>query len=173
MGWAALNCLRMEKMYRAGSELTNEVTLAEVGMLNFARLDKEYLGVEVNRREAEEGVSKWVLAYLKLDDEVTNQVGAEPVGGESVWFEGRSVGTITSGGYGYSVGAPLFFAFVKPVAGATGAQLEVLALTHLDDQNVLARITRDGALGSLKLGLQVVRRHLAFLALRVVFWSTA
>lgn len=126
VGSAALNCLRMEKAYRSGSELTNEVTMAEVGLLNFARFDKEYVGVETNRREAEEGVSKWVLAYLKLDDEKTRQVGADPVGGESVWWNGRSVGTITSGGYGYGVGAPLFFAFTKPEAGEPGTELEVL-----------------------------------------------
>ncbi|MEM7334242.1 MAG: FAD-dependent oxidoreductase [Chloroflexota bacterium] len=126
VGSAALNCLRMEKAYRSGSELTNEVTMAEVGLLNFARMDKAYLGVETNLREAEEGVSKWVLAYLQLDDAVTKEVGADPVGGESVWFNGRSVGTITSGGYGYSVGAPLYFAFTSPEAGHPGTDLEVL-----------------------------------------------
>ncbi len=137
VGSAALNCLRMEKAYRSGSELTNEVTMAEVGLLNFARFDKEYIGVETNRREAEEGVSKWVLAYLQLDDEATCKAGADPVGGESIWFEGRSVGTITSGGYGYTVGAPLWFAFVKPEAGMAGNDVEVLLQGHKIPAKVL------------------------------------
>ena len=126
VGSAAFNAMRMEKAYRSGSELTNEVTLAEVGLLGLARLDKEYIGVEVNRHEAEHGVEKWVIAYLQLDDEATRDLGADPVGGESVWWEGRPIGTTTSGGYGYSVGAPLWFAFVKPAAGVPGTRLEVL-----------------------------------------------
>lgn len=137
VGSGALNAMRMEKMYRSGSELTNEVTMAEVGMLNFARLDKEYLGVETNRRETVEGVSKWVLAYLKLDDEATRTAGADPVGGESIWFNGVPVGTITSGSYGYSVGAPLWFAFVKPSAGIPGNDVEVMVQNHMIPAKVL------------------------------------
>lgn len=145
LGSAALNCLRMEKAYRSGSELTNEVTMAEVGLLGFARLDKEYIGVETNRREAEEGVSKWVLAYLQLDDDVTREVGADPVGGESVWFNGKPTGTITSGGYGYEVGAPLFFAFTKPEAGVAGNDVEVMVQGTKIPAKVLSEAVLDPA----------------------------
>ena len=143
LGSAALNCLRMEKAYRSGSELTNEVTLAEVGLLPFARLDKDYLGVEINRQQAQTGVSKWMLAYLALDDGMCHEVAAEPVGAESVWFEGKPVGTITSGGYGYTVGKPLFFAFVKPEAAVPGTKLHVLVQGHSIPAEVLGQPAYD------------------------------
>ena len=71
-------------------------------------------------------MSKWVLAYLQLDDDVARELGADPVGGESVWFNGKPTGTITSGGYGYEIGAPLYFAFTKPEAGVPGNDVGVL-----------------------------------------------
>ncbi|MEM9774772.1 MAG: FAD-dependent oxidoreductase, partial [Chloroflexota bacterium] len=137
VGSAAFNSLRMEKAYRSGSELTNEVTMAEVGLLNLARFDKEYVGVETNRHEKEHGVHKWVLAYIKMDDAATAACGADPVGGESIWFNGVPVGSMTSGGYGYSVGAPLWFAFVKPDAGKPGNKVGVMVQGHMIPGEIL------------------------------------
>ena len=139
IGSGALNSMRMEKKYLTGVELANEVTLTEVDMLQFVRLDKDFIGADVTRHEAENGVHKWVLAYLQLDDEIARLAGADPVGGESVWHDGRPVGTITSGGYGYAVQAPLFYAFLKPASGAIGTELEVL----VQDHQIPARVMGD------------------------------
>ena len=73
VGSAAYNSLRMEKAYRSGSELTNEVTMAEVGLLNLARFDKEYVGVETNRHEKEHGAVG--LGVIKMDDTASRLAG--------------------------------------------------------------------------------------------------
>ena len=61
----------------------------------------------------------------------------DTVGGESIWFNGVPVGSMTSGGYGYSVGAPLWFAFVKPDAGKPGNKVEVMVQGHMIPGEVL------------------------------------
>ncbi len=143
LGTGALNCLRMEKAYRAGTELTNEVTLAEAGLLWLARLDKEFIGVEVTRREAETGPTRWQLVYLGLDDSACREINADPVGGESVWVDGRAVGTITAAGYGYCIGQPLAWAYVNPENAASGTRLEVLIQDARCPATVLEEATYD------------------------------
>ena len=39
VGSTALNAVRMEKAYRSGQEITNEVTVAEADVTRFARSD--------------------------------------------------------------------------------------------------------------------------------------
>ena len=51
-GSFAMNVMRMEKMFKGAGELTNEVTLAEAGVMRFARLDKDYLGADATRASA-------------------------------------------------------------------------------------------------------------------------
>ena len=123
VGSAALNAMRMEKAYRSGHELTHEVTMAESGILRFAR-NCEFQGREATVAAAR----KWTLVYLQLDEPADGQPNADPLGAESVWLGGRMVGRISSGGYGYAVGHYLGFAYVAPEAADLGTELEVLVL---------------------------------------------
>jgi len=50
------------------------------------------------------------------------------MGSESVWYEGRPVGQISSGGYGYDLGRYLAFACVKPELNRVGNEFEVLVM---------------------------------------------
>jgi dimethylglycine dehydrogenase len=124
VGSATLNALRMEKAYKSGHELTNEVTLAEADLKRFSR-EEGFQGSAVSLEEPE----KWVLAYLRLEEPGREESQpADPLGSESVWKDGRCVGSIASGGFGYAVGAWLGWAYVAPGVSGAGTELEVLNL---------------------------------------------
>jgi len=123
IGSATLNSVRMEKAYRSGHEITNEVTLAEADVTRFSR-DNGFQGAEVSLAAPQ----RWVLAYLQLDEPAKGAVQADPLGSESVWFEGEAVGQISSGGYGYDKGRFLAFAYIRPELNAPGIELEVLIM---------------------------------------------
>ena len=123
VGSATLNSVRMEKAYRSGSEITNEVTLTEAGVDRFARA-RGFQGAEASLRPAE----RWVLAYLKLDEPATDAVQCDPLGSESVWRDGRPVGQVSSGGYGHALGHYLAFAYIEPELNRVGNEFEVLVM---------------------------------------------
>ena len=55
-GSKAVDCLRMEKFYRGGHELTNDVTPKQAGLMRFVKMDKEFVGrraLEVHRPASE------------------------------------------------------------------------------------------------------------------------
>ncbi|EEE39061.1 Glycine cleavage T-protein (aminomethyl transferase) [Rhodobacteraceae bacterium KLH11] len=117
-GSFAMNVLRMEKGFKGAGELTNEVTLAEADVLQFARTDKEYLG----REKTLDTDLRWVCAYLEIepDGEIDGH------GGEAVLFNDQVVGATASVAYGHSVGKILAFAYVKPEIALAGTKLEVV-----------------------------------------------
>ena len=117
-GSFAMNVMRMEKGFKGAGELTNEVTLAEAGVLRFARTDKDYLG----RDKTLNTDLPWICAYLAIepDDEVDGH------GGEAVLMGGKVVGSTASVTYGHSVGKILAFAYVTPDAAQPGTALQVV-----------------------------------------------
>jgi len=123
VGSAALNAMRMEKGYKSGHELTNEVTLAEADLRRFAR-PFGFQGAGLSLAEPE----KWTLVCLQLEEPDGAPPNADPLGSESVWAHGRCVGSIASGGFGYGVGAFLAWAYVAPDHAAPGTKLDILVL---------------------------------------------
>jgi len=117
-GSFAMNVMRMEKGFKGAGELTNEVTLAEAGVLRFARTDKEYLG----KAKTLNTDLPWICAYLEIepDGEIDGH------GGEAVMLDGRVVGSTASVAYGYTVGKILAFAYIKPEAAKPGTSLQVV-----------------------------------------------
>jgi dimethylglycine dehydrogenase len=124
VGSATLNATRMEKGYKSGHELTNEVTLAEADLLRFARPDGGFQGAEVSLAPP----ARWVLACLQLDEPVDGQSDGDPLGSESVWKNGECIGSVASGGFGYSVDAFLAWAYIKPAYAAPGTQVDIITL---------------------------------------------
>ncbi|MEM6550444.1 MAG: FAD-dependent oxidoreductase [Pseudomonadota bacterium] len=121
LGAAALNAMRMEKAYKSGHEITNEVTLAEADLARFSRPDS-FQGAETSLAPA----TRWQVALLRLaEDTGTN---ADPLGSEAVLDRGRVVGSIASGGYSYATNAYLAWAYLQPPLTAPGTALEVLVL---------------------------------------------
>lgn len=140
-GLYALNSLRMEKAYRGfGSELTNEITLVEADMNRFIGTDKsDYIGHKAVKEKLDNGV-KIKLSYLSIDAPHLDVIGQEPV-----YFEGRIVGSVTSGGFGHHVGENLAFAYVEEPLAAAGIQFEVEMLGVRYAAKVLAEPIYDPA----------------------------
>lgn len=133
VGMAALMCMRMEKSYKSGHELTNEVTVAEADLGRFSR-DKGFQGAEYTLLPP----TKWLLVCLQLEEPGPEMPNADPIGSESIWQDEQCVGSVTSGGFGYSVAAYLVWAYVSPDVATPGVQLQVMCLGHKRSARVLA-----------------------------------
>lgn len=141
-GSFAMNTMRMEKAFKGAGELTNEVTLPEADVMRFAKLDKEYLGVEATRTSAiarENGEMPWVCAYLEIEPD-----GVEDGhGGEAIKVDGMVVGATASVAYGHTYGKILAFAYVKPWANKPGQDVEVIIAGKPRKGRILAEAVYD------------------------------
>ncbi len=120
-GYKAIDSLRAEKGYRYwGSDVTPDETPYEAGLGFCVRMDKEggFLGRDslVGRDQPERR-----LACLTLAD-----VRQVVLGNEPVRVGGSTVGRVTSGSTGHSVGASIVFAYLPSSATAPGTAVEVL-----------------------------------------------
>ena len=117
-GYRAIDSLRLEKGYRVwGSDITADDTPPEAGLAFAVKLDKEFLGKEalLARGEPERR-----LACLVLADGRAIALGSEPVRAG-----GALVGRVTSGGYGYTVGRSIAYAYLPADQAEPGTALEV------------------------------------------------
>ena len=139
-GSFAMNAMRMEKMFKGASELTNEVTLPEADMMRFARLDKPsgFVGREATLKSVKRTDRPWQCAYLEIDAD-----DADCLGGEAILAGGERTGAVSSGAWGPSVSASLAFGYVRPEHAAPGTDLEVLVLGEPRPARVLAEARHD------------------------------
>jgi len=117
-GYRAIDALRLEKGYRAwASDLTSETTPYEAGLGFAVKRDKgEFLGSAALDPEPPRR-----LVCLVLDDPRSIALGSEPVRTEG----GEIVGRVTSGGYGYAIGASIAYAYAPVEHAAVGTRLAV------------------------------------------------
>ena len=95
--------MRLEKGYRAwGSDITPETTPEAAGLGFAVRIDKPtpFLGRDALLPSGRPAGPRERLRCLVLDDP-----RAVCLGGEPVRIDGATAGRVTSGGYGYRVGA--------------------------------------------------------------------
>lgn len=123
IGAACLAAARMEKAYLSGHEVTNEVTLAEAGLERFSA-GEEFQGKQLSLATA----TRWKIALLQLEEPATNLPQADPLGSESIWDGAKSIGSVTSGGYGYSVNAYIAWSYLQPEYAAPGTKVDVMVL---------------------------------------------
>lgn len=119
-GYKAVDSLRLEKGYRVwGADISPEADPYQAGLGFCVKLDKgDFVGRSalVKKRESP---AETKLACLILDDPRAVALGSEPVR-----IGGSIVGRVTTGGYGYSVGHSIAYAYL-PAATATSTQIEV------------------------------------------------
>ncbi|KAG6001108.1 hypothetical protein E4U21_004681 [Claviceps maximensis] len=110
-GRSAFNSLRLEKGFRSwGSDMTTEHDPYEAGLGFAVKMDKAtaFVGQEALRRLIESNTHpSRRLRCLTVDDGKSMVLGQEPV-----FFEGRSVGYVTSAAFGYTVGKPVAYAYL-------------------------------------------------------------
>ncbi|MCI0854351.1 MAG: FAD-dependent oxidoreductase [Chloroflexi bacterium] len=120
-GYKALDTLRLEKAYRYWSlDITPEENPYEAGLGFCVRLDKgEFIGREALIKAKDLGLRRRLC---------TLTVEGEPgvlYGGEAVYADGRMVGRLRSGGYGYTVGENIALAYLPPELCDQGTELQV------------------------------------------------
>jgi glycine cleavage system aminomethyltransferase T len=105
-GYKAIDSLRLEKGYRVwGADVTPEENPFEAGLGFAVKLDKgDFVGRDALETAAEPARK---LCCLTLDDPRAVALGSEPVRvGDAL------VGRVTSGGYGYTVGTSIAYAYL-------------------------------------------------------------
>jgi 4-methylaminobutanoate oxidase (formaldehyde-forming) len=115
-----VDSLRLEKGYRVwGSDIGPENNPYEAGLGFTVKLDKgNFIGRDALLK-AREAQPETRLACLVLDDPRSVALGSEPVR-----IAGEVTGRVTSGGYGYTVGRSIAYAYV-PAAARAGTAVEV------------------------------------------------
>lgn len=121
IGYRALESLRLEKGYRAwGSDITPNDTPLEAGLGWAVKLRKntDFLG----RRALEEAHGK--APQKRFAGFTVDAPEIVLLGRETILRDGKPVGYLTSGGYGYTVGKSIGYGYVR---GEDGASNEYLA----------------------------------------------
>jgi 4-methylaminobutanoate oxidase (formaldehyde-forming) len=111
-GYRAIDSMRLEKGYRVwGADITPDETPYEGGVGFCVKLDKEggFIGRDA-LAEAKERGPQTRLCCLLLDDPRSVALGNEPVRVEGAKLGGR----VTTGGYGYTVGRSIAYAYLPP-----------------------------------------------------------
>ncbi len=119
-GYYALDSLRVEKGYRAwGRELTSDDTPLEAGLAFTIDFDKPggFIGREALLAQRARGVDRRLVLFA-LDDPEAVAWGDEPI-----YRDGTPVGTLTSSGYGHTVGRPLAMGYVPVSPGQSAESL--------------------------------------------------
>jgi glycine cleavage system T protein len=118
-GYKAIDSLRLEKGYRVwGADISADDTPWEAGLGFAVKADKgDFVGREALLARREPGRR---LACLVLSDPRSVALGAEPVR-----IAGEIAGRVTTGGYGYTVGRSIAYAYVPAGDAEPGRAVEV------------------------------------------------
>ena len=122
-GLRAMDCLRLEKMYRGWrTDLSTEYSLIEAGMERFVRFDKnaDFTGREALKAHCDDGPPNR-LVCLEVDAGDADCIASEPVLDAS----GDIIGTTTSGGYAHHIGKSLAIAYVRSTHAEDGVEVTV------------------------------------------------
>jgi glycine cleavage system T protein len=124
-GYKAIDSCRLEKGYRVwGADITPEDTPYEAGLGFAVKLDKgDFIGHDA--LVAAEGRLERRLVCLVLEDPRSVALGSEPVR-----VDGRVVGRVTSGGYGYTVERSIAYAYLPADTAEVGKPVEVEIFGH-------------------------------------------
>jgi dimethylglycine dehydrogenase len=120
-GMYALDSMRIEMGYgHWKSDLIDEFNPVEAGLGRFIEWDKPFPGKNNLLEQIEEGNRRErVLLDINCDT-----APCQP--GESIYFEDKVVGTITSGGWGFRVAKNLAMAYLIPEYVTSGCELIVM-----------------------------------------------
>lgn len=133
-GARAVESMRMEKGFMHWkAELLTEFDPFETGLGRFVKFKKkEFIGKEALLARAEKGPTKQLVT---LSIQATH---APAHSGASLTFDGKVVGTVTSGDWGHRVGLNLAYAFVETAFAAEGTKMNLDLCGDLVDATVIS-----------------------------------
>ncbi|MGB6231592.1 MAG: glycine cleavage T C-terminal barrel domain-containing protein, partial [Litorimonas sp.] len=120
-GAHAVDAMRLEKGYRHWkADLITEFDPFESGLDRFVKLDKpDFVGKAALEAQQAKGPRR---SFVSMVLDCTH---APAHGGDSILSDGKCVGTITSGGWGYRTGKCIAMGFVDPAFAEVGTELSV------------------------------------------------
>ena len=137
-GARAVESMRLEKGYlHWKADILTEFDPFETGLHRFVDMKKEFLGKSDLCRRKVKGQRK-ILVTLTLDTQ-----DASAHGGASVMKDLQTVGTVTSGCWGYRTGLNLAYAFVDPEFAVKGTEMTVDVIGHIVPATVIDRCPYD------------------------------
>jgi len=116
VGYRALDSLRLEKGYRAwGADITPNDTPFEAGLGWAVKLRKntDFIGRQALETVTGAPLAKRFAAFTTADPDIVL------VGRETILRNGEPVGYLTSGGYGYTLGTPIGYGYVRHTGGVS------------------------------------------------------
>ncbi len=121
-GYRAIDSMRLEKGYRVwGADITPDETPYEGGVGFCVKLDKDggFIGRDALVKAEEEGL-RTKLCCVTLVDNRSVALGNEPVR-----VGGEIVGRVTTGGFGYTIGSSIAYAYVPAEHADPGTAVEI------------------------------------------------
>ena len=115
-GYRAIESLRLEKAYRAwGADINADTTPYEAGLGFALRKDfgRPFIGREALTAQRGTPLARRLAIFTVADPEVVL------LGRETILRNGKAVGWLSSGGYGYTVGANIGLGYVRDDAGVS------------------------------------------------------
>ncbi len=109
-GYRAIESLRLEKGYRAwGSDIGPDHTPLEAGLEWALKMksDIEFKGRPAMLEQKKSGLKKILAGFTVDDDDVIL------LGRETIYRNGKRVGWLSSGGYGYTLGLSIGYGYVR------------------------------------------------------------
>ena len=140
IGYKALDTLRLEKGYRMwGSDITPDENPYEAGLGFCVRLKSggDFIGREALLQARKQGPRRR-LCMLTIDDDA-----CVIYGGEAVYVNGRLVGRVRSGGYGYTVGKNICLSYLPLELAAAGTAVKVEMFAERIPAEVAADVLYD------------------------------
>ena len=129
--------MRLEKSYRlVGTELSIEYAALESGLHRFVHLNKgEFIGRQKLSQWQENGFANTMVTL-----EVHDTTDADAIGGNPIMLpDGKVIGRVTGGGYGFRLDKSLALAMVRPELAAVGTELMIDIL----DQRLRATVLEE------------------------------
>jgi 4-methylaminobutanoate oxidase (formaldehyde-forming) len=117
-GYRAIESLRLEKGYRAwGADIGPDHTppMAGLGWAVKLKSGLPFQGREALEKAAATPLPRLLVGFAVEDPAITL------LGRETIYRDGERVGWLTSGGFGYSVGKPIGYGYVRNPAGVDRA----------------------------------------------------
>jgi dimethylglycine dehydrogenase len=136
VGFGASLSMRLEKSYGIWSrEFTQAYTPQETLFDRFIDFSKpDFVGKQAAVAEKETQSAKNRLVTIEVDATDADASGYEPI-----WKDGKMIGYVTSGGYGYTIGKSLALALIDKQYAVPGTELT----THIVGDEKACRIIED------------------------------